>query len=159
MILRTIDTLTVGDISEFPVWRFVHGEEDVSLEPVRRLPCRDLAGKIAGVQLTLADGARVWGIIGNFDPANPRLNEHFVTASIESNGSWFHLARYHDHDYDQRGPAALAAFLGRQLDSVFPISFDLTGIVQGEAESLKGAIPKEPEQRLTRAEIIALAVP
>ena len=31
------------------------------------------------------------------------MTEHFLTLSIERNGHWFMLARYHDPDYDESG--------------------------------------------------------
>jgi len=60
----------------------------------------------------LASGDCLWGIVGNLDARNHEMNEHFVTISIERNGRWFHLARYHDADYAETGPQALARFLG-----------------------------------------------
>lgn len=100
------------------------------------------------------------GFLGNLDPTNSCLTEHFLTLSIfRSDGTLFNLARYHDFDAEERGPAALAAFLGLPLDAVFPISYDLTCVVAGPLESLRGTITAEPRERLTGAEIIALAVP
>jgi hypothetical protein len=161
MTHRSIDTLSIDDIRQTPVWRFVSSRKDgeTALAPVRKLPCKDRNGIIVGTQFELADGTKVWAMVGNVDPTNSRLTEHFLTISIESNGRWFHLARYHDHDYEQRGPAALATFLERSVDSVYPLSFDLTGFVEGDHDSLRVTVPKEPNERLTRSEIIALAVP
>lgn len=161
MPFSSIDTISVEDIRKHPVWRFASNRQsgETALVPIRKLPCKNLNGKVVGVQVEVADGTRVWGIVGNFDPGNPRMNQHFVTISIESNGRWFHLARYHDYDFKERGPAALAAFLERDVDSVFPLTFDLSGAVQGDHESLRGMIHKEPKERLTRSEIIAIAVP
>jgi hypothetical protein len=101
----------------------------------------------------------VWSFLGNIDTSNPRLTEHFLTISIEFNGKWFHLARYHDYDFADRSPAKLATFLGKEVDSVFPISYDIRSFAEGEPYALTGTIEKEPQERLTRAEIIAMAVP
>ena len=100
-----------------------------------------------------------WALIGNIDSRNKRLNQHFVTISIERDGRWFHLARYHDHDYGSRGPEELARFLGRRVDEVFPIAYDVRAFAIGDADALTGVIAKDPLERLTRAQIIALAVP
>jgi hypothetical protein len=97
--------------------------------------------------------------LGNVDSENARLNQHFLTISIERDGRWFHLARYHDRDYDSRGPQALAGFLGLKVDEIFPIAFDLRPVARGSPDALTGVVSKEPSERLSRAQIIALAVP
>jgi hypothetical protein len=71
---------------------------------------------------------------------------------------WFVLARYHDFDYAERGPDALATFLGRSVAEVFPISYDLTPHVIGDLDALVGKLPQQPRERLSRAEIIAMSV-
>ena len=107
----------------------------------------------------LASGRRVWALIGNVDPTNPRLTEHFVTISVEHNGRWFTLSRYHDFDYADNGPEALSRFLGYPIDDVFPIAYDIQEYAEGDAAALCGQIRKDPRERLSRAEIIAMAVP
>jgi hypothetical protein len=104
---------------------------------------------------------QVWALIGNIDVKSPRLTEHFLTLSIDRGGRWFALARYHDYDYDYsaRGPEALSRFLGLNIDQVFPLYFDVRRYVQGDAAALANSIPKEPRERLSRSDIIALAVP
>jgi hypothetical protein len=86
------------------------------------LPVSKVTGKIVGTPVLLASGREVWALIGNVDSTNPRLTEHFLTLSIEREGKWFHLARYHDCDYAERGPDALAQFLGVPVTDIFPIS-------------------------------------
>jgi hypothetical protein len=101
----------------------------------------------------------VWALLGNVDPENPALSKHFITLSINKRGDWVHLARYHDHDYDARGPAKFSELLGKPIEKVFPIAYDIRHAYKGESVALKGKIEKEPSERLTRAEIIAMAVP
>ncbi len=159
---RPVDSLTRKDFIEFPVWRFTGSDtpDETYVKPVRRLPVRDLASCIVGVPIRLANRTMLTGIIGNFDPATPRLTEHFLTLSVfRPDGLLFDMARYHDDDAATRGAAAMAEFLGLSLDAVFPISYDLSGIVAGSTDVLRGAVTAEPRERLTRAEIIALAVP
>jgi hypothetical protein len=69
------------------------------------------------------------------------------------------FSRYHDLDYSEKGPNALADFLGLQIDQVFPISYDIRHAAIGNASVLMGTILKEPREKLTPAEIIAMAVP
>ena len=62
-------------------------------------------------------------------------------------------------DYGVRGPQALARFLGFPVDDVFPISYGVRKCVKGHPAALAGSILREPRVRLTRAEIIGMAVP
>ena len=159
--MKPVSALSVGDLAEHSVWRY-SGDDDhdeTMVRPIGRLPVSSLTGKLVGARVLLANGTQVWALIGNIDSQNQRLNEHFVTISIEHEGRWFHLARYHDHDFGTRGPAELAEFLGIGVDDIFPISYDIRRFVVGHPDALKGTIGKEPSVRLTRAEIIALAVP
>lgn len=161
MTKPSIECITTEEIRETPVWRFASKprSDETELIPVRKFPCKNLNGRLVGTQVTLADGSFVWSFLGNIDTSNPRLTEHFITISIESNGKWFHLARYHDFDFAERSPVCLAAFLGKDVDSVFPIKYDIRSFAEGESDALTGLIEKEPHERLTRAEIIAMAVP
>ena len=158
MTKKTIDTISVGDIQTNPVWKFCRGGEMV-IEPVKKIPCTTLSGRIVGTQVELADGTMVWALLGNVDTENPAISKHFMTLSIESRGDWFHLARYHDYDYEEHGPAKLSEWLRKPLEQVFPIAYDIRHIFKGESVALKGKIEREPSEKLTRAEIIAMAVP
>jgi hypothetical protein len=79
--------------------------------------------------------------------------------SVERDGRRFMLARYFDVHYARSGPEQLAAFLGRVVDDVFPIQYDLTPYSKGDAQVLRGSILREPREWLSRAELIKLAVP
>jgi hypothetical protein len=161
IIKPSIESITTDEIQEIPVWRFASKprSNETELIPVRKLPCKNSNGYLFGTQATLADGSSVWCFIGNVDSSNPRLTEHFITISVESNSAWFHLARYHDFDFAERSPFKLAEFLGKDIDSVFPIKYDIRSLVASDSNVLVGEIKKEPTERLTRSEIVALAVP
>jgi hypothetical protein len=156
-----ITSLQVGDIEKDAVWQYSESEQgdDTVVRPVKRLPVKNLTGKVVATKVRLANGSLVWALVGNVDIGNPRLTEHFLTLSIEKDGRWFALSRYHDFDYSERGPEALAKFLDLPVNEVFPISYDIAQYVKGVSAALSGAILKEPHEKLTRAEIIALAVP
>ena len=158
MTQKTIETISVADIQANPVWKYSrHG--DTAIQPVMKLPCKTLNGRIVGTQVELADGTTVWALLGNIDTENPAFSKHIMTVSIESCGNWFFLARYHDYDYNEHGPANLSEWLGKSLDQVFPITFDIQNLFIGKSAALKGTIEKEPSERLSRAEIIAMAIP
>jgi hypothetical protein len=158
---KRMEELTAADLEAHSVWRFARGKrgDETCLRPVARVPVSDMIGKLVAARITLANGQRPWALVGNIDVANVRLTKHCVTVSVEQGGRWFHLARYHDFDYAERGPQALAGFLGLQVEEVFPITYDVSGSVRGAAEATAGKILSEPEERLSRADIIALAVP
>lgn len=155
---KTIDTLTEDDLKKHPVWKF-KGGRDQFVEPVAKLPCKTLVGRVVGAKVSLADATTFWALIGNVCPERPEFSTHFLTLSLLNHGAWFHLARYHDFDYSERGPMQLAAFLGKSPKDVFPISYDLRTVYVGESASLQGVVEMEPSERLTREEIIAMAVP
>jgi hypothetical protein len=159
--VKPVDSLTVADLQAFPVWQYTNreGADETFVRPVKRAPVASLNGKIVGTRIVLANGQRPWALIGNVDPKNPRMTEHFLTLSVEHNGRWFTLARYHDFDFAQSGPEELARFLGLAIDEVFPISYDIRSAAKGDEAALQSQVRKAPRERLSRAEIIAMAVP
>ena len=160
MKAKSFSALTVDDIKECPTWRFTNSspDDELEIEPVYDRPCTDTRGLIVGCQVGCADGSDVWALLQNVDPFRPERNEHFLTATIDCHDRWFSLARYHDIDVDERGPVALAGVVGKQLVQLFPMSFDIRKEVGFDAPGLVGAIDAEPRTRLSRKEIISLAV-
>ena len=126
--MKPVNLLTVSDLASSPVWEFATNEEEKGVvdetyvEPVIQVPVSSLAGRIVGTLITLSNGRRVRAMISNIDTTSETLTEQFMTLSVENDGNWFHLARYHDFDYTQRGPEQLAQFLGLGADDVFPIT-------------------------------------
>jgi hypothetical protein len=158
---RPVDALTPTDLARFPVWEFVDDDsqpDETYVSPVTELPVDSLASRIATTQVTLHNGRRFWATLGNVDLNAPRSTRHFLTLSLYIDDAWFHLARYHDVDVEERGPAALARRLGMELSDVFPIRYDLSQIAIGDLDVVRGAVLAEPSERLSRAERIALAV-
>ena len=157
---KPILSVRVSDLEKNSVWQFVNDAPDETVvRPIQRVPVSNLTCKIIGSRVRLANGNCPWALIGNLDAENATMNEHFVTLSIERNGRWFNLARYFDVDYRTRGPAALARFLALAVNEVFPISYDVSEHVRGKPAACAGTVLKTPRVRLTRAEIIAMAVP
>lgn len=158
---KLVEELEIADLEKTAIWQFVNNDAigETAVRPVIRAPVKTLTGKVVATQVRLANESLVWALLGNIDAQNKRLTEHFLTISIEHHGKWFTLARYHDFDYPTNGPAALAAFLNLTIDQVFPIHYDIIQYAKGDPAALSGQILKEPKERLSRAEIIALAVP
>ena len=96
--IKPVESLTVADFRAHPVWEWLNDDEigDTMMQPVEELPVESLDNRLIGAQVRLANGSRVWALIGNFDAANPRATQHFLTLSIERSSKRFHLARYHD---------------------------------------------------------------
>jgi hypothetical protein len=158
--IKPAESLTVADFEAHPVWEFLNDDEigETMVRPVEKLPVESLNNSVIGTQVRLANGLKLWGLFGNFDVTNPRATQHFLALSIERSGKWFHLARYFDFDFTTRGPEALARFLGLSVDDVFPITVDVRRYVQGNPAALTAIVLKEPQERLTRAELAAMAV-
>ncbi len=126
--------------------------------PVTKMPVESLANRVLGAKIQLANGTKIWAILSNVSLRNPRSTGHFLTLSIEKHGVWFHLARYFDVDYDERGPAQLAAFLGLPIESVFPLKYDLSHLVAPEAGVAIGFVQQIPENKLSEDELVALSL-
>jgi hypothetical protein len=158
--IKPAESLTVTDFKAHPVWEFLNDDEigETMARPVEELPVETLDDRIVGAPVRLGNGLEVWGLFGNFDVKNPRATRHFLALSIDRGGKWFHLARYFDVDFAARGPEALARFLGLDVDDVFPITVDVRRYVRGDPAALTAIVPKEPRERLTDAELTAMAV-
>ena len=152
--------LQVSDLEKHPVWEVAidSDAEEVSVFPVADIPTLDLTGKVIGTTVRLANGESVWATLSYLDSHDARKSELFLMLRLEKNGEWFALARYWDVDRDDRGPEALARFLGLQVEKVFPIAYDVTRYAQGERSALVGVVQREPRVRLSRDEIVRLAV-
>lgn len=162
---KPVDQLLPEDLDAFPVWEFATDEEGVPerdetwVRPVGTARVRDFSGRLVGTIVTLANGTRQRAMLGNVDLTNARSTRHFLTLSVESGGAWFHLARYHDLDYDVRGPTGLSSFLGLDVDDVFPIAYDISALVADPKTNASGKLLAVPSERLSASELIALAVP
>ena len=152
---KTIEQLRPADFQEFPIWTFEgSGNEDLLLRPVTKWPVADLRGSVAGIEVTLANGSKVFATFGNVYPDDARATRHLLTLSVAMpNGKWFNLARYFDPTIRLFGPSHLAQALGLPVEAVFPISYDLRALIAGQEESLHGTILAEPQERLTLEEV------
>jgi hypothetical protein len=159
--IKRVEELVVSDLKTFPVWEYTNIDGplgETAVRPVKETPLKNLDGRLVGSKIRLANGSHVEAIICNVDSHNARATQHFLTLSVFNKGKCFDMARYHDVDSDEHGPQALAAFLGRPVEEVFPISYDLSRFSLGESAALVGTIPKEPPEKLTDAQLISLAL-
>ena len=158
---RPVTSLRPDDLKAHPIWRFVSTDEpdETCVLPVSARRVARLTDRIIGTEVTLADASRRWALLSNVDVDNPELTDHFMTLSMFVAGRWFHLARYHDVGVAGNGPRALAAALRRPISKVFPIGYDLRPFVRNPPPWLQGIVRRAPRRKLSRAQIIALALP
>ena len=157
-----IERITPELLRGAPVWEYLPESptrDEMWVAPVQALPVKSLDGRVVGTEITLAGGETRLGLLGNVSLTEPTLNEQFLTLSVWSEtGKRFDLARYHDVDYSRRGPTEFAAFLALPLASVFPIRYDISVVALGSPTCVRGQIPFEPRSKLSRTELVTLAI-
>lgn len=153
-----VSKITPEHFERHPVWTFQgSGNEDTTVRPMEGVPVAELGSSLVGATVTFSGGKQVFAMFGNVLPRNPRGTKHLMTVSFSlPSGKWFHLARYHDPTRKIFGPEMLAVAFKLPVDRIFPIAYDLTPFVVGDPQALKGTIVAEPDERLTRAEALAL---
>jgi hypothetical protein len=157
---RPVESLTPTDLTTHSVWEFVSDDEpdETYIRPVATLPTDSLHNRIVGIEAELANGSLVWALLGNFVVNDIRQTRHFLTVSVLVRDGWFRLARYHDFDHEEQGPAKLAQAMGLAVDEIFPIQYDIGKWVSGAATDVaRGTVDAVPLERLSRAELIKLA--
>lgn len=157
---KPVEKLTISDLKLYPVWRYVNDDSigETAVRPVARVPVVRLDNTVVGTQVQLASNRLAWATLCNIDAKSPISTEHFLTLSVARGRQWFTLARYHDVDFADSGPEALARFLKFDLDDVFPIRYDIRHLALGDPQALTGLVLKAPRTRLTDAELASLAV-
>jgi hypothetical protein len=157
----SLESLSHIELLRFGVWEFsLDADDDDTVRPVRTLPVASIDNRFIATHVRLANGDMIGAILSNLELSTPELNCHFLSISILGpRGQRFHLARYHDVAYAAYGPVALAAFLGLTVSEVFPIAYDVSTLVVGPSEVVRGLIPAEPPAaRLSTEELIAHAL-
>ena len=149
--------LTEKDTMAFPVWKMSDRyDDDTYIEPELKFPVADAEGKLFAIEVFLANGMRNWALLANVDGLRPVRTKHLLAVSLLKDGKWHSLARYFDFDREENGPAAIAARLGLMVEDVFPISYDLTSLVNGSSDALLGEVLQQPEVPLSESEIFDL---
>lgn len=157
-----VDKITPAMLKRHPVWEFMPESDDrdeTVVATVEQLPVRTLKNRLVATHVALNNGQTVLALLGNIDLRDPGSNEHFLTVAVfDSKGRRFDLARYHDVDFRTRGPKQLAEFLRLEVSDVFPMSYDISSVARGIEACRKGAIIAKPSKRLTRKQLIVLAL-
>ena len=157
--LKKLEDLGPDDFLAFPVWEFALDQEgagETLMRPVTDLPADHMLTRIVGTKATLADGSKLWIGLENLDPGSAYKTKHLLSVAVFNGQEWFPLDRYHDYDLKNHGPHALARFLGKTVEQVFPIRYDVTSCVVGPADALRGFIESDPQDKLTREQVLDL---
>jgi hypothetical protein len=162
--MKELKNLDVEDFERFPVWEFkagtVNDDEylEPSLAPVTDYPISDLRNRLVGCRIQLRNSKLCWAILGNVSLHDAHATGHFLTLSVEHNGQRYDLARYHDVNYEERGPAGLARFFGLPISAVVPMTYEISAIVAGGSEVTTGYINASPTEILSDDELVDLAL-
>src|SRR5215471_13877581 len=127
---RPVASLNPKDFRRHAVWQYASDDtpDETWVTPLEPRRVRSLANRVIGTEAQLANGTRLWAMLGSVDLRDARKNMHFVGISLFTGDRWFHLARYHDFNRKTHGPKALAKALGLPLKAVFPIRYDIAAM-------------------------------
>jgi hypothetical protein len=138
-IVKNLDDITVADFEAHPVWEMTleyegdDGLDETACFPVEVLPVAQLADRIIGCQVVLANGSTVWARVYAECGDDERIEA--LRFAFEHNGRWKNLVPPRRIGSESHDPRALAAFLDLPIAAVFPISYDLRQYWQ-ESESV-----------------------
>ena len=149
-------------LAKYPVWEFLNDDEhplgDTAMQPVSDLPTRQFDGRIFGTIVTLADGSLFPATIADLNFGPKKYRSHFRSLTLFAKGKRFHLANYFQLRYQEQGPAALAAFLGKTTEEVFPISYDISDIAVGPSDVVRGQFKAEVKDPIPRHRLMEITV-
>jgi hypothetical protein len=152
--------LTLSLVRQTPIWHSTPSKDgDLWVKPELRSQLSSLKNCLIATDTTMADGSCITALIENIHVENLNLTKHYLQAHFRIDGRWWCMARYHDLDYDQKGASGLAMRLGKSIEQVFPLTYDIQEFCTVESEALCGAISANPINRLTRKEIMRMFVP
>ena len=158
---KLVHELNVRDILNSPVWRYCEDESgELAVEPIDKYPVQSLENCVAGIKVKFANGYQSWALVANFDLNSSKKNKHFLSFTfLDEEEQIYTLPRYFDAGYDKATQEELPAILRMAIEDIFPVSYDLTLIADGDQSILSSSfdLMSAPE-RLTDNELIALAV-
>lgn len=161
MNARPVEEITYEDWIKYPLWEFISESEfqdETYMLPSIQLPVENFDGRLLSCPIILSNGQVCHGLLGNINTTNTEFNPHLITLSFVIPDGRFNLARYHDYDYHQNGPESLAEFLGLPISEIFPISYAFDPSILIGATGITEYLDQVPEKKLSRAEIIELAL-
>jgi hypothetical protein len=153
------------DLEEYWLWRSVPAKSDGELRvrpvKVEKTTKGFSAGSLAATKVKCADGSQYWALIEGIHPDKPEFSKHNRELRLFVDGfGWFQLAQYFDSDEyrHKHGENVLCTLLGKTIEDVFPISFDLSDKSDSGSPCLVGTFEINPAWGLAREEIMNLLV-
>jgi hypothetical protein len=157
--MRQLIVLKEEDLKTTLVWLGSTSDRDeTGIRPATRSSLKNIEGKIVACTFRLKNGIEFVGVMFNLTD-DVDLNAHLANAALLIDGRWFFLARYHDAELETHGPAALAARVKQPIGNVFPIAYEVLHQFNPPSPAQRGELLAKPKKKLTRVQIIALAVP
>jgi hypothetical protein len=139
--VKNMEMLTPEDFAAYPVWEFaldLEEVDDLAMRPVTMLPVRDLGNRLAGTEVRLANGTRLWAGIGNIFLNDAQKTKRLLGVRFYIGGKWEPLSR--EMNVAMYGPDALARRLGLKVEDMFPIAYDVSAFCVGESGAVRGSI-------------------
>lgn len=130
----------------------------MEIAPVESLPPKTMQSIVVGTEVQLADGCRKWAILQNLSLAGQKVNDHLLNITLDVDGSWFPLARYHDPWNETYGTKKLAELLDRKLDEIFPIKYDFRREIKSDNQAFVGEVKLKPNTVFTSDQIMQLVL-
>lgn len=159
---KPLEDVTPEDIELCWLWSFVPSKDGrLWLKPVKINKTDKFFDRLAGCKVIFADGTSCTAFIAGIDLEVPQFSKHNreLHLWIEGRG-WFQLAQYFDSAELKAscGDEVLCELLGKRLDEVFPIAFDLRNRAKSDSPCLSGRFEHNPPWGITRQEVMELLV-
>ena len=158
---KDVAQIVESDFPSRPLWTYVNDDElgETLVQSVDQWPVETLDGHLVLDLVTLCCGEKVLTVLSNVNVLSATRNSHFLGLSFIKDAKRFHLARYHDFGQETWGPKSLAKFLGKGLDDIFPIEYDLRRFVlSGDQSALCNQYVLDTQHKLSRKDLIALSL-
>jgi len=141
--IKNMEALTPEDFIAHPVWEFALDMEHVdefAMRPVTKLPVNDLANRIVGTRVVLANGTKLWAGLSNVVLGDGNETRSILIPKFYVNDEWVPLDRPGDFKVEMYGPEAFARRLGLSVGQVFPIAYDISDCCVGDKDAVRGTI-------------------
>jgi hypothetical protein len=159
--MKFSDDLTADDFKAHAVWREISlepGARGWKMKPVAKRPLADPSKCWIGSTCWFANGDKHFLVLSFINNHNALLNRHVTTLMAFTLTGQLRLCRYFGPEVRERGAAPFASAFGLPVPAVFPVKYDLRGIVSGDGAALCGQIEEPPDPPLSQREVMKLIV-
>jgi hypothetical protein len=137
--VKNMEKLTPDDFMAYPVWELaldLEEVDDLAMRPVPDLPVDDLRNRTVGTQVRLANGTKLWAVLGNIFLSDPQKTKKALVASFYIGGNWIPFSP--KTNATMYGSGAIARRLGLKVEDVFPVSYDVGRFCVGDKDAMRG---------------------